>query len=258
MNKIIVIGSILLLGNLISFGQSNATDFNAKDCDGNSHNLFSELDAGKVIVIAWVMPCGSCISDPLSAHTTVQTYSSSHPGQVLFYLADDFANTNCGSLSGWASNYGMGNSTKFSDAAVKMSDYGAYGMPKIVVLAGKDHKVYFNKNSSASGIGASIDQALEDNMVGLSEHKNSIIQLNSFPNPTKNVLNLRYTLDQSSKVNIEVLNLGTNVVISSSEQNQSAGTHESAFDVSALSDGIYFLKVTTEGGMDMVKFVISN
>lgn len=258
MYKILAIFSIFLLGNLISFGQSNATDFNATDCDGNSHNLFSELDAGKVIVIAWVMPCGSCISDPLSAHTTVQTYSSSHPGQVLFYLADDFANTNCGSLSGWASNYGMGNSTKFSDAAVNMSDYGAYGMPKIVVLSGKDYKVYFNKNSTASGIGASIDQALADNVVGLSEHKNSKIELNSFPNPAQNVLNLRYTLRQSSKVNIEVLDLGTNVVIISNEQHHEAGTHESVFDVSTLSNGIYFLKVTTDSGIEMLKFVISN
>ena len=50
-----------------------------------------EQDAGKVVVIAWPMPCGSCIAPCLSAYTEVQNYTSSYPGRVLYYLVDDYA-----------------------------------------------------------------------------------------------------------------------------------------------------------------------
>ena len=73
--------------------QTTATDFHVADCDGNSHHLFSELDSGKVVVIVWVMPCGPCATYALNAYAAVQTYSSSHPNRVLFYLVDDYNQT---------------------------------------------------------------------------------------------------------------------------------------------------------------------
>ena len=63
-----------------------ATNFNTADCSSVSHDLFSELDAGKIIVITWVMPCGSCIAPAATASTVVSGYSDPN---VLFYLCDD-------------------------------------------------------------------------------------------------------------------------------------------------------------------------
>jgi len=48
--------SLIILFVLTTFSQTIATDFLAEDCDGNMVHLFSELDEGKVVVIAWVMP----------------------------------------------------------------------------------------------------------------------------------------------------------------------------------------------------------
>ena len=42
--------------SVLALPQTNATDFSVDDCNGEFHNLFTELDAGKVVVIAWVMP----------------------------------------------------------------------------------------------------------------------------------------------------------------------------------------------------------
>ena len=42
---------LLIISYLAGISQNNATDFNALDCDGVSHHLFSELDSGKVIVV---------------------------------------------------------------------------------------------------------------------------------------------------------------------------------------------------------------
>ncbi len=140
-----------------------APDFTALDCDGISHNLYAELNAKKIIVIIWVMPCSSCVTEPLNASSIVQSYSTNYPGRVVFYMVDDYANTNCVGMQGWASFYGITNCTMFSDAAINMADYGVPGMPKTVVIGGFNHQVYFNKNESTVGLGAAIDQALIDN-----------------------------------------------------------------------------------------------
>ena len=96
--KLIKIIFLLIISSKYGFSQNNATDFTALDCDGVSHHLFSELDSGKVIVIAWVMPCGPCGSIALDAYTASLGYAISNPGRVEFYLVDDFANTDCASL----------------------------------------------------------------------------------------------------------------------------------------------------------------
>ena len=56
--KKIVFSAIWLVTASFTFAQT-ATDFTANDCAGTSHHLFAELDAGKIIVAAFVMPCGS-------------------------------------------------------------------------------------------------------------------------------------------------------------------------------------------------------
>ncbi len=140
-----------------------AVDFTVMDCAGATHNLFNELDNNKIIVIAWVMPCSTCITDPLAASNIVNNYASSHPGRVKFYLVDDYANTPCNGLDGWALAYGFSNITTFSHSDISMSGYGVDGMPKIVVLGGSNHRVYYNENESSIGVNAAIVQALTDN-----------------------------------------------------------------------------------------------
>ena len=258
MKKILLFSSIILFGSMVSFAQTYATDFTANDCDGNPHNLFSELDAGKVIVLAWVMPCATCIADPLEAYTEVTTYSASHPDRVHFYLADDFADNTCQTLSSWAANYGMAACTKFSDPSIDMFKYGYFGMPKIVVL-GYDRRVYFEKNESADGIREAIDQALVGvTGIGKLENKNSNIELSSFPNPANNIINVKYTLRESSTVSIEVINAVGKIMSIQNKEQKAQGSHESKFDTSFLSNGIYFIKVTTNQGIEIGRFTISH
>lgn len=142
---------------------SVATDFIANDCNGNPHHLYEELDEGKIVVIAWIMPCNTCITDPLNAYNLVKSYENTHPGRVIFYLADDYADSPCAAISGFGNFYGMTDCEKFASAQVNMDGYGIAGMPKIVALGGTNHLVYFNKNQSTEGLQAAIDKALADN-----------------------------------------------------------------------------------------------
>ena len=244
----------ILINSATFFSQTTATDFTAPDCNGITHNLFSELDSGKVIVIAWVMPCLTCITDPLAAFAEVQNYSSSHPDKVRFYMVDDYANTSCSTLSSWAVNYGMDNCVKFSDPSISMSDYGVNGMPKIVVLAGLDHKVYFNENSSHQGIDVAISQAV--NSTGTVETSNSDFEIKIYPNPSKNNLNIDLSNKVYNEFKFEIINiLGESII--SLNANSALVENKINIDISSLKNGVYILKISS-GIMEQSKtFIVS-
>src|SRR3954471_21320085 len=91
----------LLMGTTVK-SQTIATDFTDNDCSGASHHLFQELDAGKIVVVSFVMPCSACVSPTISANNVVNSYYTSNPDKVMFYLSDDEANTTCTELTSWA------------------------------------------------------------------------------------------------------------------------------------------------------------
>src|SRR5690606_34972739 len=95
--------------------QSTATNFNCNDCEGENHDLFDELDAGHVVVIVWVMPCATCINGALSAQTEVQNALMKRPGEVKFFLVDDYATTSCKSLKTWCTQNSITEATVFSN-----------------------------------------------------------------------------------------------------------------------------------------------
>ena len=233
--------------------QTTATDFTVNDCDGNTHHLFSELNSGKVVVIAWVMPCPPCATHAISAYSSSLNFETSHPNRVKYYLVDDFANTTCSSLSSWASSNGLGSTTMFSDAAISMTDYGQIGMPKVVVVGGANHKIYFNKNSSTQGISDSISLALQANNINdfLSE-----IDIELFPNPSSDFLNISYSLTSTSAFKIELFNMiGQRAIEPINILNSSSnGTYK--LNVSELSNGTYFMKYSSDDISKVIKFNI--
>ncbi len=257
--KKIVLSSIMLFSfGTITFGQTTATDFTANDCSGASHTLFSELDAGKVIVMAFVMPCGSCAGPSLSAYNEAQSYNASYPGRVLFYLSDDLANTSCSTLNSWATTNGMGGVTSFSSTLVKMSDYGTSGMPKIIVLGGgTTHGVYYNANNSISV--PALDAAIVAALSGAGVNDNNIgnFQMNLFPSPAKEKVSVEYTLVEASNVSYEIYNVLGEKVRTTEFEKQAVGKHEKQIELETLSNGVYFLKLIVGETTETKKFSIS-
>ena len=161
----------LLFTFLIAFGvclqtwSQTATNFVVNDCSGVSCNLFANLDSGKVVVLTWVMPCAACISGAKAANNSVKSYSVSHPGKVLHFVADDSGNTTCATLGSWLTTNAITPNMKFSNAAISMTDYGVAAMPKTVVLGGTMHAVYFKEDNTldVQGLKDAIDTALAVN-----------------------------------------------------------------------------------------------
>ena len=242
---------IVFLSN-VSFAQNNATNFITEDCNGVMHNLFDSLDAGNVVVIAWVMPCGPCATYAGYAYDAAQFWNvSSGNEDVDFYLVDDYANTSCSNLVAWGNNFDMPLSTTFSSVDISMTDYGSVGMPKVVVLSGSTHTVYYNENDdkiSYTGVFSAIENAMMISNINQSSQEK--IQLSVSPNPANEFLNIYYdSWNDSFYIRFEIINvLGESVA---------SMCNTDIIDVSFLESGLYFLNVHSKSRKQTIRFVVN-
>lgn len=261
MKKYILSVTVLLSIILNTSAQTNGTDFTATDCNGISHNLFTDLNNGNVVVLVWVMPCGTCISDAIGAYDAMQYFSTTNPGKVIYYLADDFGNTNCSSLSSWASKNGIGtNISVFSNAGTPISEnaYGGSGMPHVVVLGGTDHKIFLNLKNGANNeiaIQNAIAEALKITAtIETSKDVNSIVLA---PNLVNDKLNIVYKLEKTSDVQFCITDINGSVIKTQLLPKQLVGTNKHEIDISSdLKSGNYYLQLKTGNQCKVVKFTV--
>lgn len=258
--KKILLASILCISFLSYASAQIAVDFTANDCNGNPHNLYNTLDSGKVIVIAFVMPCGSCISASLAAYNQSQSYTTSNPGKVMFYLSDDVANTACSALNGWAAQYNIGpNLFAFSTTDLDQNNFGQAGMPKIVVVGGSSHTIYFNQNDGAAddvdAIEATINLALSE-IAGLNESVANTFSLELFPNPASGKINLSFVITNHDVVTVQLLNSIGQVINETKNENAFAGLNQISFSTGELPTGIYFVRLSAATGYSVKKFIV--
>jgi hypothetical protein len=235
-----------------------ATNFNCNDCNNINHDLFAELDAGNVVVLCWVMPCGSCIGGASTGATSAQSFNASYPGRVKYYLSDDSGNTPCNSLALWASTNGIHPDASFSNSSIDMDDYGGPGMPKTVVLGGTSHTVFYDVNGpvNSTSLEAAISNALA--ATGIENQSSVLAGINLFPNPANNSTTmLTYNLVQNADVTVDVYNTLGAKVISLPAGEQIPGEHEIPLDLSTLSNGVYFISLGAGEASLTTKFIIA-
>jgi len=242
MNKLIIYLLLCLL--TIGLKAQNATDFIAVNCENQRYHLFSELDSGKVVVMAWVMPCGSCVVPLQTTFNVVQQYKDSLPGMVTMLICDDVANTSCSSLVLWAKTYGMENTLKFSDPAIKMTDYGETAMPKVVVVGGSQHQVFFVSDYEVDG--KSLEKAIDSAITmitGVYERQELLTSMKVFPNPVNNSATISFSLNKGTFLNISILNEMGQEVASVFSGSMSSGFQKINFSTQTLNDGLYFVQL---------------
>ncbi len=250
----------IFLASLGAFSQTTATNFTCNDCAGVSHDLFTELGSGKVIVLCWVMPCSSCIPGTLTTYNVVHSFDLTYPGRVKIYIVDDYANTSCTSLNGWCNSNGFPNSTKFSNAAIKMSDYGASGMPKVVVVGNYTHNVYYNavNTVNATSLSNAITLALHDFSVGIEEPTSlGLGTIKSYPNPVSEQVTFTFSLEKAKTFSLTIFNSLALQEIKSKRYEFASGKQSLSINTSELKNGIYFARFQTDAGIQNVKFVVS-
>lgn len=79
--------------------------------------------------------------------------------------------------------------------------------------------------------------------VGINENI-KIDRLESYPNPTTDVLNIRFELKNSNVVSANLLDVTGKVLTSKSFGNLASGTYNESFNTSSFTSGIYFIEFT--------------
>ena len=241
--KSLVLTAALALSGMLHAQVTTATNFTAADCQGNTHDLFTELDTGCVVVLDWVMPCATCIGPSLTAYNIVQSYAATHPGRVRFYMIDDYANTTCTALTNWASSNNMPGTTTFSDATISMSDYGTAGMPKIVVVGGLTHQVYYNSNGA--GNATLLQQAIADALAesAVNEWQSDEQNLQAFADPMTNMLRLNFTAIRSGNTVVNVFAMDGRCVAAKQEELM-PGEQVIELSLADYAPGVYIVTVS--------------
>jgi len=238
-------------GLTLTFGYAlNATDFTANDCSSVSHNLFTELAAGKVVVITWVMPCSACIT---SASTAANTVIAMGNPNVVFYLVDDYANTNCATLNSWASTNSIVANATFSNSTIDMTDYGTTGMPKTIVI-GTSGFVTYNVNGTVSQ--TALQNAINNGLTGVKENSNMNIGLDLFPNPAQSKTTVSFELSKSIDIEISAYNVVGEKTLLVANKNFGAGVHSVEINVADLAKGVYMIEIKSDEGVSTKKLVI--
>jgi len=248
---------VLSVATVLASAQT-ATNFNCNDCSNVPHELFAELDAGKVIVLVWVMPCGACTGPSLTTYNVVESYQSSNPDKVRMYLCDDFANTSCTSLNSWKNSTGLTNAVTFSDAAINMGDYGSAGMPKIVVLGGGGHTVFYNVNNTVNitDLQDGIDAALL--ATGIQEQSELASSLNVYPDPIMDNAQIKFTLARSADVTLDLYDLSGKLVKNVYGGRLSAGVHSIELATDAIPAAVYLVKLSDGTQNAFINMVIAH
>ena len=251
--KPILILPLLLLAFLAN-GQTNATDFNLSDCDGNAHHLYGKINEGKVVVLAWVMPCASCVNPTKKAYNIFLGLDSVYPGRVLFYLIDDFGNTNCSDLKTWGlTNIGGKITAYFSNSSINMYDYGTPGMPKFVVAGNPAYKVYYNLNATSTSSLPGMKEALQEALTysSMSEYIETgttvIRNLKIYEGQLELTIHLPFPKD----IRIELWDVYGRQCFSLSRRFDQEGDYLFPLDINHLNTGIYLLKTQDQ----VMKFI---
>ena len=256
MKKSICLSIALMFVLTISKAQT-AFDFTATDCASVSHTLFTDLDAGKTVVMVWVMPCGACIGSAVAASNTIATMGNPN---VVFYLFDD-AGGSCSGLSNWSSTNSITASATFDNAGNvnPQANYGSGGMPKTVVVGGGNtHTIYFAENGTVTT--TQLQDAINNSLsaiAGVSDFKNVTAEISLYPNPATSATELVYTLSKASNVSIEVFNTLGQKIISSPSENLIAGKQTFEINTSVLHEGIYFVQLNVDGESITSKFSVA-
>lgn len=160
------------------------------------------------------------------------------------YLCDDYANTSCKLINNWANQNGLTNTTRFSNNAINMLDYESIGMPKIVVIGGSDHTVFYNTNNTvdANDLQAAINKALA--LSSTIEIKPNATALKVSPNPTNNAATLSFTLTSPSQVVIDLYNVEGRKVGNIHQGLLQAGKNEIRMQLDNYSPGMYLVSIS--------------
>jgi hypothetical protein len=220
-------GTQLAKGN--NFTLDHCTFYNCKSFAGSDIFLFRTMKG--------LISITNCIFDQVSNGITFTNPDLTAPPMVI----------NFNYLAGFG-NPPTGTNTISTVPAYTNTATLNFGLTDRAPFAGSDS--YTIGNTMYYSIPTSVS-----NLVKGKGNGNSSLRL--YPNPASEKVTFDYTLEKSANVKISVYNLSNQLVKSyMNNEPHGAGSYSRSFDVSDLSTGVYFVRMTTGTTSKTVKVVV--
>lgn len=250
--KIISILSIALMFITTIPKAQTPMQINGNDCNGTSHDLFADLNAGKASVVFFFMPnCGSCPPVAQKIQTMVNNILVSHPNMVTAYAMPYNNSTTCTATSSWVTTNNLPLYSPYDSGAVQVANYGGFGMPTVVLLGGKapNSRVLFSTLSFTT----SDTTIMRDSILalfapaGLNEIPSNINSIDVYPNPTSSFVNISIDLKEQTNLQIDVLDITGKLVATISNDKNQHGNITKKFNTDSLVSGLYSIRINANG-----------
>lgn len=114
-------------------------------------------------------------------------------------------------------------------------------IPSSFMTAGFRFKFVYTSNG---GNNIYIDDINLDVNAGINDQDQLSSTFQLFPNPAKEYVNISFTLAETKKINISVLNVLGQTIYSTEEKIFSKGEHTVVFDIKGFNGGVYFVNVS--------------
>lgn len=262
MKKSIFLSITLLFVITISKAQT-PMQFSGMDCNGNSVDLFADLDAGKAVVVFFYMPsCGSCPPPAQKIQAMAKNINAKHPGMVKGYAFPFQNSTTCTYSASWVSSNNLGTLYAPMDSgAAQVANYGGFGMPTVVLLGGSgaNKKVMFSTLSfSTSDTTEMRDKILAMlTTSSISDLPTAVNSFNVYPNSASDNVTINIDLKESSNLLIDVIDItGKQVAIIMNEKQSGLVTKK--LNVAALPNGNYLIRLQTHGKIITQKLIVNH
>lgn len=222
------------------------------DCNGTSHDMFSELDAGKAVVVFFFMNnCSSCPPVAKKVQAMVNNILVDHPDMVKGYVMPFNNTTTCTATANWVVNNSLSFYAPYDSGSIQVAHYGGFGMPTVVLLGGKapNQRVLFSTLSFAT----SDTTIMRDSILALlsttaiHDIPATVNSINLFPNPSVDNVNIEIDLNEQSNVAIDIVDITGKKVSHLYDNTKATGLIQQPYYTTQLSNGLYLVQFTVNG-----------
>lgn len=236
---------------MISKAQTTALQFTGPDCNGNAVDLFADLDAGKAVILHFYMPnCTTCPPVAQKIQKMAKNVLAQYPGMVKGYAFPFQNSTTCAYSASWVTTNKLTELyAPMINGAVHVAHYGGFGMPTVVVLGGKDHKVLFSTLSfSTSDTTIMRDKilALLKGTTGINELPSVVNSFSVFPNLANSNISVKIDLKEASNLQVDIIDMTGKQVAVIMNKNQK-GLFTEQFNIATLPNGNYLVRLQVNG-----------
>lgn len=232
----------------LGFSQTTAMNFSGQDCNGNNVDLFSDLDAGKAVMLIFYMPnCGSCPPVASKMQTMANNINTAHPGLVKAYAFPYQNSTTCAYSSNWVMNNSLSLFAPMDSGAVQVAYYGGFGMPTVVLLGGDNRDVLFvTQDFNTADTTTMRDLILSTFTAGV-EAQTTLQNVSTYPNPAVDIVTVNFEALQGAELSMQITDLSGKSVMTFEKEKFNKGQFEKQIDISSIPAGSYIVSLEMNG-----------